>query len=41
MDELRDGADRVMRTNFPGSRYLQVGGDKRTAPWWRLWDPDW
>jgi hypothetical protein len=30
-----------MRTNFPDSRYLKVGGDKRDVPWWRLWDPDW
>jgi outer membrane protein assembly factor BamD len=41
MDELRDGADRVMRTNFPDSRYLKVGGDRKDAPWWRVWDPDW
>ena len=27
MDELRDDADRVMRTNFPDSRYLKAGGD--------------
>ena len=26
---LRDDADRVMRTNFPDSRYLKVGGDRR------------
>jgi outer membrane protein assembly factor BamD len=41
MDDLRDGAERVMRTNFPDSRYLKAGGDQRSAPWWRLWDPDW
>ena len=41
MDDLRDAADRVMRTNFPDSRYLKVGGDRRDAPWWRIWDPDW
>ena len=41
MDELRDGADRVMRANFPNSRYLKAGGDRRDAPWWRIWDPDW
>ena len=27
MDDLRDAADRVMRTNFPDSRYLKAGGD--------------
>jgi len=41
MDDLRDSADRVMRTNFPDSRYLKVGGDRKDVPWWRLWDPDW
>lgn len=41
MDELRDAADRVMRKNFPESRYLQVKGFRRAAPWWKLWDPDW
>jgi outer membrane protein assembly factor BamD len=41
MDELRDAADRVMRTNFPDSRYLKAGGDRKDVPWWRLWDPDW
>jgi len=40
MDELRDGADRVMRKNFPQSKYL-TGRHSRTAPWWKLWDPDW
>jgi outer membrane protein assembly factor BamD len=41
MDDLRDAADRVMRANFPDSRYLKAGGDRRDAPWWRLWDPNW
>jgi len=41
MADLRDGADRVMRANFPESRYLKVGGDRKDVPWWRLWDPDW
>ena len=41
MDELRDAADRVMRKNFPDSKYLKPGGFKRSAPWWKLWDPDW
>jgi outer membrane protein assembly factor BamD len=41
MDNLRDAADRVMRTNFPDSRYLKVGGGRKDVPWWRLWDPDW
>ncbi|MDH4190480.1 MAG: outer membrane protein assembly factor BamD [Betaproteobacteria bacterium] len=42
MNTLRDDADRVMRRNFPKSKYY---GDAETltrdVPWWRLWDPDW
>jgi outer membrane protein assembly factor BamD len=43
MNDLRDAADRVMRTNFPDSRYLRPGGERlaKDVPWWRLWDPDW
>src|SRR5918992_3355215 len=41
MNDLRDAADRVMRSNFPDSRYLKSGGDRKDVPWWRLWDPDW
>jgi outer membrane protein assembly factor BamD len=41
MNDLRDAADRVMRTNFPESRYLKAGGDRKDVPWWRLWDPEW
>ena len=40
MTDLRDAADRVMRKNFPESRYL-TGKGGRSAPWWKLWDPDW
>jgi outer membrane protein assembly factor BamD len=40
MADLRDASDRVMRKNFPESKYLAGKGD-RTAPWWKLWDPDW
>ena len=40
MGDLRDAADRVMRTNFPDSRYLKPGGDRKDVPWWRLWDPE-
>ena len=40
MTDLRDGADRVMRTNFPDSKYLKVGSAK-SASWWRIWDPNW
>ncbi|WP_298603159.1 outer membrane protein assembly factor BamD [Zoogloea sp.] len=39
MPELRDDADRVMRKNFPNSRYLGAGlpDDKARAPWWKMW----
>jgi len=40
MADLRDAADRVMRKNFPESKYL-TGKASRSAPWWKLWDPDW
>ena len=35
--ELRDGADRVLRTNFPESRFLADGRNAPEAPWWRVW----
>jgi len=41
MTDLRDAADRVMRKNFPDSRYLTGKGADRKAPWWKLWDPNW
>jgi outer membrane protein assembly factor BamD len=41
MADLRDGAERVMRKNFPDSRYFKVGTLRKDVPWWRLWDPDW
>jgi len=40
MQDLRDAADRVMRKNFPDSKYL-TGKVTRSVPWWKLWDPDW
>jgi outer membrane protein assembly factor BamD len=40
MTDLRDSADRVMRKNFPESRYL-TGKAAREVSWWKLWDPDW
>ncbi len=35
MTDLRDDADRVMRTNFPESVYIKGAKDKE--PWWKLW----
>ena len=40
MTELRDDADRIMKTNFPDSPLLK-GGRRTNVPWWRIWDPDW
>jgi outer membrane protein assembly factor BamD len=39
LTELRDGAERVMRANFPDSPYLKGGG--KGVSWWRIWDPNW
>jgi outer membrane protein assembly factor BamD len=36
MNELRDDADRVMRKNFPDSRYYKEGLERKT-PWYKLW----
>jgi outer membrane protein assembly factor BamD len=41
MTDLRDSAERVMRKNFPESDFLSAGGRRRSAPWWRIWDPNW
>jgi outer membrane protein assembly factor BamD len=40
MNDLRDDADKVMHKNFPNSEYFKRGLN-RTAPWWKLWDPNW
>jgi outer membrane protein assembly factor BamD len=40
LNALRDDADRVMRKNFPDSRYYK-GPVRRDVSWWKLWDPDW
>ncbi|WP_415033356.1 outer membrane protein assembly factor BamD [Azonexus sp.] len=36
MQDLRDDADRVFKKNFPNSRYISDGLEKKT-PWWQLW----
>src|SRR3954466_3123825 len=41
MEDLREGAERVMRKNFPNSDYFKPGGRKKNIPWWRIWDPEW
>ena len=38
LTELRDDAERVLRTNFPKSTYLTAGAPtERKAAWWKLW----
>ncbi len=41
MEALRDDTTRVMRTNFPNSRFLSGKEIRPDVPWWRLWDPNW
>lgn len=36
MNDLRDDADRVMRQNYPNSRFYKEGLERKTA-WWKLW----
>ncbi len=36
MTDLRDDADRVLRHNFPNSRFYQDGLERKT-PWYKLW----
>jgi len=38
LPQLRDDADRVLRTNFPNSAYLGAEGVvDRAKPWWQFW----
>jgi outer membrane protein assembly factor BamD len=37
LPELRDGADRVLRKNFPKSAFLNEGGPVGAKPWWKFW----
>lgn len=34
---LRDDADRVLKQNFPNSRYLKDGLRAPDSPWWKFW----
>ncbi len=36
MADLRDDAERVMKKNFPNSRFYKDGLERKTA-WWKLW----
>ncbi len=35
MNDLRNDAERVMKTNFPSSKYLKGQGSDK--PWWTFW----
>lgn len=37
LDELRDGADRVLKQNFPDSRFLRDGLLAPDRAWWQFW----
>jgi outer membrane protein assembly factor BamD len=37
LKDLRDSAERVLRTNFPNSSFLTNGLVSRTKSWWQLW----
>ena len=34
--DLRDDADRVLRQNFPNSRFYETGLERKSA-WWKMW----
>jgi outer membrane protein assembly factor BamD len=36
-NDLRDDALRVLKLNFPKSKYITGNFDK-TKPWWRFWE---
>ncbi|WP_414639014.1 outer membrane protein assembly factor BamD [Aquabacterium sp.] len=37
MPELRDDALRVLKSNFPDSRFISEGFTPAAKPWWQLW----
>lgn len=37
LDKLRDDADRVLKTNYPNSRFLAEGLSKPRRSWWQFW----
>jgi outer membrane protein assembly factor BamD len=37
LTDLRDDAERVMKKNFPDSKYLKGEGGGSGASWWRPW----
>jgi outer membrane protein assembly factor BamD len=37
LTQLRDDADRVLKQNFPESRFVQEGIRRPDSPWWQFW----
>jgi len=37
LNDLRDDADRVLKANYPDSRFLREGMRKPDTPWWQFW----
>jgi outer membrane protein assembly factor BamD len=37
LNDLRDDADRVLKANYPDSRFLQEGMRKPDKAWWQFW----
>jgi outer membrane protein assembly factor BamD len=37
LTQLRDDADRVLKQNFPDSRFVKEGLRRRDSPWWQFW----
>lgn len=35
--QLRDDADRVLKQNYPDSRYIKEGIRRPETPWWQFW----
>jgi outer membrane protein assembly factor BamD len=38
MTDLRNDAERVMKTNFPDSKYLSGKGVTKGTSWWQIWN---
>ena len=37
LTDLRNDAERVMKTNFPNSKFL-TGKIDSASPWWQVWN---
>jgi outer membrane protein assembly factor BamD len=37
LDDLRDDADRVLKANYPDSKFLHEGMSRPDNPWWKFW----